>query len=234
MGRTAALIKREVKETYWKRKTGLVIQLAVGIVLVPTALYPVLRISDMPGPGPAAHSVMLGIFPVFIVVAVGVPFVIEHFYKDKMKRNIEVLLSLGFSPFEIWAAKIVATGAFALGTYCLGVALCLAWFGSNGMAVLSLPGWGVLNLLMLSPFLGITMLGAKGLLDFLLNDIRLLNIAFILPFALLFVFIRSILGFLGITSIDDRVVSLVLLAASVCVFSITVLLLRFVPKERWL
>jgi len=234
MARVSALIKREVKETYWKRKTGLIIQLAVGAILVPTALFPMLGTTDMAKPAATTQSVLLGLFPVFVIVAVGVPFLIEHFFKDKMKRNIEVLLGLGFSPLEIWFAKIAAAGVFSLGSYVLGVILGVAWLKYDGAQMPSLPPWGILNLLMLSPLLGIAILGAKGLLHFLLSDIRLLNIAFVLPFVALFVFMRSILGFLGITSVDDRVISVMLLAGSICLFSVSALLLKSLPKERWL
>jgi ABC-type Na+ efflux pump permease subunit len=233
MGRVFALVKREVRETYWKRKTGLFIQLATGMVLVPTALYPMLRLADASGPAPA-HSLLLGIFPVFIIVAVGVPFVVEHFYKDKLRRNTEVLLCLGFSPLEIWSAKIAAAGAFSLGSYALGVILCLGWLKSHGQSIPPLTRWAALNLLMLSPLLGIAMLGVKGVLHFLLSDIRLLNIAFVLPFVLLFIFMGKVLGLLGVASVDDRGISIALAAASACLFSLSTVLLKSLHRERWL
>jgi hypothetical protein len=90
------------------------------------------------------------------------------------------------------------------------------------------------NLLVLSPLLAIAILGAKGILHLLLSDIRLLNIAFILPFALLFIFMRSVLGFLGVAAIDDADVSVALFAGSLCFLGVSLLALKTLPKERLL
>jgi hypothetical protein len=236
VARIRALIKREMKETYLKRKAGLVIQFVVGMVVVPTAFYPIYVGVNRAGGSPGARSVMFGIFPVFIVVALGVPFLIEHFYKDKMKRNTELLLALGFTPFQIWISKVTALAVFAGSCYEIAIVFSLVtfqMFTQTGVGF-SLGPARMLNLFLLSPLLGMSLLGIKGLLHFLFKDIRLLNILFILPFVLLFMFFRSAMIFLRVTTIDDIGFSAVLLVVAVCFFSVSYLVLRTLPKERWL
>jgi hypothetical protein len=236
MARLNALVRREIKETYWKRKTGSLIQFTLAIVLVPTAFYPILLGLNRPGMPFSARSFLLGVFPTFVVVALGVPFLIEHFYKDKMKRNIELLLALGFSPFKVWLAKVTALAVFAGACYEIAVILSLVGFNTTTRfdVSTSLTYWDLLNLLLFSPVLGMSLLGIKGLLHFLFKDIRLLNVLFILPFVLLFVFFRYATGVFRIVTLGGSVVSILLATGSACFFLVSYSMLKLLPKERWL
>ncbi len=181
MKKLNALIKREIFEFYINRKTGILIILILAIVVVPFAMYgisPVLAREDYPI---FLKELILSISFVFVSISLGTPLVIEQFYKDK--SNLPVFFALGFSPLEVWLGKICVLGVVTYGLNLIALLPSLVMLKSM---VLNFNTIILITLFILSVFIGVSLLGLQGILHFILKDVRLLNVIFILPFFLFF------------------------------------------------
>lgn len=174
--------------------------------------------------------------PSFIILSLGLPFLMEHFYKDRIKKNFEVLFSCGYTPIEVWAAKILATASAILLLYVVGLitAIFLAL-----VVLKSDVAFGPMNILLLfimPTFLSLSLLGLKGTLHFVFNDMRLMTIIFMLPFVLTFVIFSyaSSLFNISVINISAWGVMLFEFIISFILLLISIIILKLTPVESYL
>jgi len=169
-------------------------------------------------------------FFIIIILMLGVNFLIKQFHEEKKKRNIELLMALGFSPIKIWLCKMITIWIITYSFYLIGILFLLIIpkfiFPSEILCDKNLIFY--FNLFLFLTFIPFSILGLVGVLYLIFEDIRAINILIILFFPFLIFLLFIFKKFFFFYSFLIRIIF------TIFFLSLSFIILKLVPKERYL
>jgi len=226
------LIKREFVYFYLKSPLVIILNIILIFFILPSSTYPIFA----SGPEPKGIiSILDKLLPGMIILLLGTQCLTMQFYKEKINRNIEVFLGLGFTPIKIWFCKMASIWTVIYLLYLIGILLSLI------ISRFIIPSENLyrgdlsfyLNLFLFSPLIGLSILGLNGIFYLILDDIRIINFLIILFVILFLFFLPQISKIIPITNILSHFPILSILFTLFLVF-LSFTILRLVPTERYL
>ena len=229
------LIKREIVYFYLKKPVVILLSFVILMFVLPTSSYPMFYLKAK---SQNTALILSALFPAIIIILIGQQSLWTQIYQEKVKRNIEIFLGLGFSPLKIWLAKIIS---MAIVNYILYlICMMLTLFGLSIIAPINIQYlWDAIfltNLFIISPLLGLSILGVNGMLYLLFSEVRFVNLLLIIVTFFFFFFFRKISGIIVVKNMFNFVVYHPFMVVVFMIFSIFICstILRIVPTERYL
>ncbi|MGB9722107.1 MAG: hypothetical protein ACPL28_11605 [bacterium] len=225
------LIKREI--TYFYLKNPMVIFLNVILVLfvIPSSMFPVFMSQDDIG---SVVSVLHKLIPAMIIILLGAQLTAMQFYREKINKNFEVLLALYHDPVKIWFCKMVPLWIIIYFLYLIGLLFAFTILPLIASKVIQCKDFSFyLNLFLLSPLLGMAILGLNSVIQLLLDDIRVMNLSLIIFVFLFLFFLPQISKLIPLIKFLEQF-SILSISASVFLIIISLVILKISPTEKYL
>lgn len=225
------LIKREVYYFYLKKPLIIFLTLILVLFITPSLFYP---LYSLPNDSSPLISVFHKLIPAILIILLGMQSVGTQFYAEKINRNIEVLLALGYEPIRIWLCKVISIAIVVYSLYLIGLLFSFMILSYISSKIIPIKGAAsFINLLFFSPLLGLSALGLNGVLQLILDDIRILNVLVIIFSFIFLFFLPQILKIIPLTEILQYFPLLSLLASGFLIL-ILFLILKKTPTEKYL
>ncbi len=225
------LIKKEIHHFYLKNPLVVFLNIGLVLFLVPTSIFPVFSIHSN------ISSVALGlhkIIPAMLIVLLGLQLTAVQFYGEKMNKNLEVLLALGYDPIKIWFCKIVSIWMMIYFFYLIGISFAFVILPLISSEIMQSKQFTFyLNLILLSPLLGLSILGLISVVQLYFEDIRVINISLTLGIFLFIFFLPQISKIIPLAGFI-RHFSVASMLISAFFVSMSLVILRVIPTERFL
>lgn len=223
------LFKREIKEVYGKRKF---LWIAQGIIVgSPIPFYSSSKFLYSFNVPLFYEILYLNILYTGGFIFMCLPYLVEHFYRDRMRGNIEVLLALGFSPLKVWLTKILAVFMmnYPLYLFCGLVSL----FINLILKSLLISEEKIFLYLFISPLFAFSIMGIKAFLHFFFQDIKLLNLFFVLPFVIFVILFNYSIKFFSLISFNISLFLIIAVFICFLIIFLLVIILKILPKENF-
>jgi len=225
------LIKKEIDYFYLKNVLVIFLNIILVLFIVPTSLFPSFSFQKDCG---HVASGLDKLIPVMLTVLLGIQLTSMQFYREKMNRNIEVLLALGYKPVQIWICKMVSVWIMVYLFYLIGLLFSftiLPIISPNIMQGKQFPFY--LNLFLFSPSLGLSILGLNSVIHLIFDDIRIINLSLTLGVFLFIFFLPQISKIIPLAQFMKHF-SVVSVLASIFLIFISLTILKIIPEERCL
>ncbi|MEO0296234.1 MAG: hypothetical protein ABIN23_02185 [candidate division WOR-3 bacterium] len=224
------LFKREIREVYKRKKfVWLIVGIIVGSLIPFYSTSKSLYFQFLPE---FYNVIYLFILYTVNFIFISLPYLVEHFYRDRIRGNIEVLLCLSFSPLKIWLIKLLTVFLMNYPLYVFGglISLIINFL----LKTLSISKIQIIIFLFISPIFAFSILGLNAFLHFFFQDIRLLNLFFILPFVIFIVIFNYSTKFLVIFNLNIYIFSISMILISFLIIFSILLLFKILSKENFI
>jgi len=227
------LIKREFVYFYLKSPMVFILSGFLLLVIVPPIFCSILYSGIFEG---IILMVSEQLLPVMIILIIGIPFLSMQFYKEKIERNIEVLLGIGFTPFQVWLCKIISIMIAIYFLYSIGVifSFILSMFISPSNTMYNGNLIFYLDIFLFSPILGFSVLGILGILYLVLRDVRIINVTVMLFVILFSMLLPRIPNVIPIVRIFTSHFSIISILFSIFLIFLCWFILKVVPPEKYI
>lgn len=232
---TLAIAKKELKEMTYNKAMWLVLILTTALlVIVPLVTFSRFLINQKGlamSQGANLLNAYIAYYSLFAMLFIAWSLIPDVFFGEKARKTIETLLATPLEVKTIWLGKTIAVTAIAYPLSLLSaLGFCVGWLylAHNVGGAIWPSGLALGQLLFISPLIGLAVIGLSGLLNLLLVDPKLGNLAiFILNFAVFFGLNAKLISLQVSLS---TMWNLLILALSL--LAISVYFTRFLNKER--
>ena len=225
------LIKREINYFYLRNPLIIFLNIILVLFIIPTSLFPVFSFQSDFG---SVASFLHKLIPGMLIVLLGIQLTSMQFYREKMDRNVEVLLALGYDPVKIWICKMVSVWMMVYLFYLIGLLFSftiLPIISPNIMQGKQFMFY--LNLFLFSPLLGLSILGLNSVIQLIFYDIRIINLSIILGIFLFIFFLPQISKIIPLAEFLKHFSVVSIFASAILIF-ISLTILKIIPEERYL
>ncbi len=225
------LIKREISYFYLKNPLVIFLNVILILFITPSSIFPAFTSQNDIG---SVATVLHKLIPTMIIVLLGMQLSGMQFYREKINRNLEVLLALGYKPTKIWFCKMVSIWIIIYLLYLIGLLFSFAILPFISSKIIQCKDFSFyLNLFLFSPLLGMSILGLNSVLQLLLTDIRVMNLSLIIFVFLFLFFLPQIAKFIPLAEFVEHF-PILSISLSLFLMLISLIILRVTPKERYL
>jgi hypothetical protein len=225
------LIKREFITFYIKSPLATLVKLGIVLFISPSIVFQMKAFGQKP-----EGIIIVELFAIALTMLIGMQNLAVQFYREKLIRNIEVLLALGFSPFRVWLSKMISIWIVVYVLYLIGITC--AFFVGNMLvgldSLIHIDALFLLIVLVFAPLIGFSMLGFLGVLQLVLSDVRMVNLVTMLGAILFLVFVPRFAHVIPLVTIATSLFPFISIVVAGCITFVSWGLLRIVPPEKYL
>ena len=223
------LIKEEIFRFYIKTPFSLILSFFLFLIFLPIIFFPIIVLNFK------SINFTTSFFIIPIIFGIASNQLLDFFYKDRINKNFEIFLSLGFSPLEIWFSKIVVIVGTIYLLYIISAILNLIAFPLLFPEFLRYVSFMYfLNIFLFSPFLAFSLLALFSLLYLIIYDIKSFQPLTILLFILFIFLLSHFIKIIGSIKIPDIYFFISIIFLSLFFWFLSFLLIKKIPLEKYI
>lgn len=225
------LIKREINYFYLKNPLAIILSLIITLFVLPTSIFPIF---SAPIDNNPVISVIYKLLPAMFIVLLGIQSSSMQFYREKVNRNIEVFLAMGYEPIKIWFCKMVSIWIILYLVYLVGLIFSLSILPIITSKTIQPEQCDLyLCLYLWSPLLGLSIIGFNCVVQLVIEDIRVINFSLILFVIFFLMFLPKISKIIPLAELFKHF-SVISILVSGLLLLISLAILKLTPREKYL